>query len=372
MRRGFLGTQLSVTFCTIREASSNNMIDATLTDSKVSTFIEEQTKGTLAYIQAWLDLITRLYGYSVIPLTTTDADGKVTGFLPLCSVHSLLTGRRLVALPFSDLCPLLAVDEASANALVDQAILLAQQQKAEYLELRTGSSDVLAERPELVEGNLYVRWLMPLSADPDIVWSNLRKPIQRQVKKSQKLGVQVRIAQHRDEMAHYYRLHLQTRCKKHGMPAQPRRYFFELWDAFAEGGAVHLLLAEYQGAVIAGMILLASGTTIRYAYGASDERYLNLAPNDLLMWTAVKLGCTLGYQTLDMGRTACDNEGLMEFKRRWGAIREPLPYYYYPHMAGLASTSESSWKFRLLTSCWRHLPLQIAGPLGGYLYKHLG
>ena len=135
---------------------------------------------------------------------------------------------------------------------------------------------------------------------------------------------------------------------------------------------MQLLLAEYEGMVIAGMILLASGTTIRYAYGASDERYLNLAPNDLLMWTAIKLGCSLGYQTLDMGRTATDNEGLMEFKRRWGAIKDPLPYYYYPHMAGLASTSETSWKYRLLTSSWKKLPLQVAGPLGSYLYKHLG
>ena len=164
----------------------------------------------------------------------------------------------------------------------------------------------------------------------------------------------------------------QTRCKKHGMPVQPQSYFFALWDNFAKSAVMQLLLAEYQGTVIGGMILLASGTTIRYAYGASDEHYLNLAPNNLLMWTAIKLGCTQGYQTLDMGRTACDNQGLMEFKRRWGTIKEPLPYYYYPQMAGLASTSENSWKFRLLTSCWKKLPLAVAGSLGGYLYKHLG
>jgi FemAB-related protein (PEP-CTERM system-associated) len=348
------------------------MIHSFLADSRWDACVEQQIKHSFYYSQAWLKLLTQLYGYSVIELTTRNTNGDITGFLPLCSMRSPLTGRRLVALPFSDLCPLLAADETSANALIDQAILLAQQQKVRYVELRTGSNNVLAQRPELVEGNLYVRWLMPLSTDSESIWSSLRKPIQRQVKKSQKLGVQVRIAQRRDDVAQYYRLHLQTRCKKHGMPAQPKRYFFELWDAFAENGAMQLLLAEYQGTVIAGMILLASGANIRYAYGASDEQYLNLAPNDLLMWTAIELGCTLGYQTLDMGRTACDNEGLMEFKRRWGAIKEPLPYYYYPHMAGLASTSESSWKVRLLTSYWKRLPLQVAGPLGGYLYKHLG
>jgi FemAB-related protein (PEP-CTERM system-associated) len=341
-------------------------------DSRLSTFIERQAKDSLYYSQAWLDLISTLYGYSVIPLTATNTEGKIMGFLPLCSMQSPLTGRRLVALPFTDLCPLIAEDEASTNALIDQAIRLARQQKAKYLELRSGVNEVLAKRSELVQGNIYVRWLTPLVADPDIVWSSLRKNVQQKIRKSQKLGVQVRLAQLREDMVHFYRLHLLTRSKKHGMPAQPLGFFFELWNFFAASGNVRLLLAEYQGTIIAGTILLISGTTIRYAYSASDERYLHLAPNNLLLWETIMWGCKQGYQTLDLGRTALDNEGLMEFKRGWGAIKEPLPYYYYPHMAGLASTSETSWKFRLLTSGWKRLPLWLAGPLGGSLYKHLG
>ncbi len=348
------------------------MTDITLSDSQVNTFVEQQAKDLIYYSPAWLNLITRTYGFSLIPLTSINAAGQITGYLPLCSMRSLLTGHRLVSFPFSDHCPLLAVDEISANDLIDQAIRLAQQQKVHYLELRTGSNSVLAKHPDIAEGNLYVRWLLPLSADVEAAWSKLRKPVQHQVKKSRKLGVQVRMAQSHEDMDHYYRLHLQTRCKKYGMPAQPRRYFLELWDTFSASGAVQLLLAEYEQKIIGGMILLASGKTVRYAYGASDERYLNLAPNNLLMWTAITWGCEQGYQTLDMGRTACDNEGLMEFKRRWGAIQVPLPYYYYPHIAGLASTSEQSWKFRLLTSCWKRLPLQVTGPMGGYFYKHLG
>src|SRR5437667_951717 len=262
------------------------MTDVSLADSSLSTFIEQQTKDSLYYSQAWLDLITKLYGYSVISLTTSNTSGQASGFLPLCFMQSPLTGRRLVALPFSDVCPLLAVDDSSANDLIEQAICLAQEKKVKYLELRTGVNEVAIKRSDLVEGNLYVRWLMPLTADPDTVWSGLRKPVQHQIKKSRKLGVQVRTAQSREDMAEYYQLHLQTRSKKHGMPAQPQRFFFELWDAFAPSGAMQLLLAEYQGTAIAGIILLASGTTIRYAYGASDERYLNLAPNNLLIWTA--------------------------------------------------------------------------------------
>jgi FemAB-related protein (PEP-CTERM system-associated) len=341
-------------------------------DNSWSSLIEEQVKDVFYYDHRWFDLIHKLYGYDIIPLTTTNAERQITGFLPLCSVSSPLTGRRLVSLPFSDQCPLLAIDNASANDLIDQAIQLAKRQQVKYLELRSGRHDVLLKRSDLTENNLYVNWIVPLSDHSENVWKALRKPVQHQIKKSQKLGIQVRTAQKREDMALYYKLHLQTRTKKHGMPSQSKDYFFQLWDTFAPSGVLQLLLAEYQGKAVAGIILLAYGSSIHYAYGASDEQYLNLAPNNLLFWTAIAWGCTEGYKRFDLGRTACDNQGLMEFKRRWGAIQEPLPYYYFPCTAGLVATSENSWKYRLLTDTWRKLPLAITSRMGGLLYKHLG
>lgn len=340
--------------------------------SSLNTFVEQYTKEAFYYSQEWIDLVTKLYSYSLIPLTTTDKAGQITGYLPLCYMQSPLTGSRLVSLPFSDYCPLLAVDDASADDLVDQAIRLAQRRKVKYLELRTGAHGTLATRTDLVESNLYVRWLLPLADDPDIVWSGLRKPVQHQIRKSRKMDVQIRAALNHEDMMQYYRLHLQTRSKKHGMPAQPQRFFTLLWENLAAKGALQVLLAEHRGKVIAGIVLLLSGTKLQYAYGASDESSLHLAPNNLLLWTAIEWGCTHGFEVFDFGRTAQDNEGLMEFKRRWGATKEPLPYYYYPHITGLASTPENSWKFRLLTSYWRKLPLSVSGPLGGYLYRHMG
>jgi FemAB-related protein (PEP-CTERM system-associated) len=335
------------------------------------TLIEERAKNSFYYDQRWLEMLTSFYGYRITRLMTKDQDGQITGFLPLCSVNSVLTGRRLVSLPFSDQCPLLAVDEASANDLIAQALRLARQKKVKYLELRSGANEQLAQHADLMESNLYVNWSIHLSERAEDVWSKLRKPVQHQIKKSQKNGVHIRVAQTREDMLLYFNMHLQTRGKKHGMPVQSRKYFMTLWDTFAVNDTMRLLLAEYEGKTIAGIVLFASGTTLHYAYGASDENYLKLAPNNLLFWDAITWGCEHGYKIFDLGRTARDNAGLMEFKRRWGAVQEPLPYYYYPHTAGLASTSENSRKFRLLTSTWRKLPLAVTAPLGAWLYKHM-
>ena len=117
---------------------------------------------------------------------------------------------------------------------------------------------------------------------------------------------------------------------------------------------------------------LGSGRTLRYAYGASDPGALHLAPNNLLFWEAIAWGCEQGFSVFDFGRTERDNQGLMQFKRGWGGTETPLPYYYSPQIAGLASTSRRSWKYRVFTSCWRVLPLGISAPLGRALYRHLG
>ncbi|HKO25449.1 MAG TPA: GNAT family N-acetyltransferase, partial [Chloroflexota bacterium] len=246
--------------------------------TSVDAHVAQEMTHTLYYTPAWLDLITDLYGSSALSLISTNASGRVTGYLPLCFIQSPVTGRRLVSLPFADHCPLLATDEASANDLVDQAILLAQEKRAKYLELRAGVNDVLARRSDLVASNLYVRWLKPLTPDGDALWQSVDGSVRRAIKKAKRLGVHVRMVQDRAEMEHFYRLHVLTRSKKLGMPAQPRRYFFALWDTFAPSGALQLWLAEQQGVMVAGSILLASATTVQLAYNASDARYQHVRP----------------------------------------------------------------------------------------------
>ncbi len=348
------------------------MIQATRTDSQLQDFLATHASDHFYFNPAWLDLITSLYGYTPVQLTATDSSGKLSGFLPLCYMESPLTGRRLVSLPFSDYCPLLADDEDSAHQLVNQAIELARQKRVRYLELRAGLNETLARRDDLAAGSLYARWLVELAPDSDVSWARLRPAARRKVKKARSHGVKVRLAERREDMREYYRLHLLTRTKKHGMPAQPLSFFLRLWDAFAPGGQLHLELAEYEGKVIAAHITAFSGTMARYLYGASDERFHDLGAGYLLTWESIARGGQHGYQLLDLGRTAYESQGLMQFKRSWGAVEEASPYYYFPAIAGLASTPESSRKYQLLTRCWRRMPLQISAPLGGFLYRHLG
>jgi hypothetical protein len=93
------------------------MIGILLQGSDWNMAIEQQAQESIYYSTPRLDLITGLYGYSLVPPVAADANGRVIGFLSLCSVSSSLRGRRLIALPIADQCHLLAADSASADSL---------------------------------------------------------------------------------------------------------------------------------------------------------------------------------------------------------------------------------------------------------------
>lgn len=338
----------------------------------LTQFIERHTDEPFYYRRSWLELLSRLYGYSVYTLTSRAPDGSLAGFLPVMAIHSPLTGRRVVSLPFSDFCPPLVASDAAMQDLLEQTLALAREERARYVELRSGQIEALNGQPGLARNDLYTRWVIPLLADLQAVWKQAKSSARGHVRKASRQGVKVRVGKSVSDVDAYHQLHLRTRSRKHGMPAQSRRFFHELWETFGATGGARVLLAEYEGAVVAGKILLISGATVRDAYAASDERFLRLGPNDALMWEAISWSSGAGYTRYDMGRTARDNPGLAQFKRSWGAVEEPLPYYYAPDVAGLAATSEASWRYRMLTACWRRLPLPVAAQVGGMLYRHLG
>lgn len=68
------------------------MVQTSFFDIRLNTFVERQAKDSFYHSQLWRDLITKLYGYSPISLTTTDGTGQITGMLPLCFLESPLAG----------------------------------------------------------------------------------------------------------------------------------------------------------------------------------------------------------------------------------------------------------------------------------------
>jgi len=93
-----------------------------------------------------------------------------------------------------------------------------------------------------------------------------------------------------------------------------------LYSSFADQLVV--LLAEVDGTAIAGILFLIHGDTLYYKFNASID--LTLRPNDLLIWSGMRLGRERGLSALDFGLSDTAQPGLVRFKRKFATSERPI------------------------------------------------
>lgn len=188
---------------------------------------------------------------------------------------------------------------------------------------------------------------------------------QRNVRKAERAGVEIKWGTTASDVETFYRLHLLTR-QRLGVLIQPRRYFYLFAKSIIERGLGFVLTAWAEQVPIAVAMFLAWNGTLMYKYGASDAEYWKCRPNNLLFWEAIHWGCENGYHTFDWGRTDLDDQGLREFKSGWGAMEEPLTY----SMVANALFRESSGGLRnAVKAVIRRSPQWVCQAIGECLYR---
>jgi CelD/BcsL family acetyltransferase involved in cellulose biosynthesis len=298
--------------------------------------------ATIFHHPAWLRLLRDTYRYEMSACVVGDAG------LPIAAV----TGRRLVALPFSDLCPPLGETPELARAL--EAF-----RDGRPLELRGGF-------PDATPGERFHHHVLALEPDVEAVVRRFaRSQALRGVRRARREGLTCERRIDEAALRSFYALHMRTR-RRLGVPTQPRRFILALERLFADGLGFVLLVRAGERPV-AGAVFLTFGGVLTYKYGASDERFLGSRPNNLLFMEAIRWGCEHGMRTLDFGRTHWGQEGLRAFKLAWGAEERELRYRHLGAVSGHHPQLE-----RLLGGAIRRSPPLAGRVIGEVLYRHAG
>lgn len=316
----------------------------------------------------WLELIQAQYKYDISALCIRGEDGAVEAGLPLARVESRLTGKRLVALPFSDTCSPLVSREADPGAGAALGMALAAAAEREGLPLCV-HAPLEGVAPESVVRR-FVRHELPLSEDLAAVEKQFSKNrVTRNIKKARKEGLEFELGRDRAALDGFYRLHLLTR-RKLGVPTQPKR-FIRRFERLFEAGLGFVGTVRDEGVAVAAGVFLAFDGTLTYKYGASDPAALGKRPNHLLHAEAIRWGCENGQRLYDLGRSDLDNEGLRTFKSTWGATEIDLAYTYLgqpvPDPDGEHGTRE-----QLVEKVIQRSPAFVGRVAGELLYRHYG
>jgi CelD/BcsL family acetyltransferase involved in cellulose biosynthesis len=335
-----------------------------IADPEWLAFVEGSPDAEVFHHPRWLELLRRQYGYRIEACCLANGNGIEAG-IPVARIESRLTGRRLVSLPFSDVCSPALASGADSGALAALGQALAEEARRTELGLTVHAP--LPGTPEAIVQPRFVRHLLALNADPSEVEASYAKQIKRGIKKAEREGLRVERRGDRSALDSFYALHLETR-RRLGVPTQPKgfiRRFEELFDAGL--GFVALVLDGSEP--IAAAVFLTHNGTATYKYGASDAGSLGKRPNNLLFAEVIRWACETGFQTLDFGRTDLDNEGLRSFKRSWGAQEESLSYTY---LGEDEPSLEPALRDRIMQTTIQRSPAVVGRLAGAALYKHFG
>jgi lipid II:glycine glycyltransferase (peptidoglycan interpeptide bridge formation enzyme) len=139
-------------------------------------------------------------------------------------------------------------------------------------------------------------WVLDIRPDEEELLAGMKEKWRYNIRLAGRKKVQVREAMQPADVDTFYRLYEET-AKRDGFFIHPKEHYATILRLYGERDAAVLLLAEYEGTPIAGLIAVRCGPVTTYMFGASSNNERNRMPNHLLQWTAIRWakarGCTL-------------------------------------------------------------------------------
>lgn len=336
-----------------------------LSDPRWEIFTERHPQASVFHSTNWLRALQKAYGYEPLAITTCAPDVALDNGLIFCRIKSRLTGRRFVSLPFSDHCEPLVHSSHELDDLLLHMRPYVDSGKWKYVEIRPiniqpGSQSALCFRT-------YWWHRVDLGRSKQELFHRLHKDsIQRKIRRAEREKLEYAEGTAESLLASFYKLLIVTRRRQY-LPPQPLSWFRTLITSF--GDKLKIRVASKGDLPVASILTIAHKNTLVYKYGCSDARLHPLGGMALLLWKAIEDAKDMGFEQFDLGRSDCDNLGLVLFKERWGALASQLHYWAYPPRP--MGTPES-WKKEVLRRVVPLAPDFVLRATGKLLYGHIG
>ncbi len=320
---------------------------------------------SIFHTREWGLTLQKSYGYKPEYLLI-ERKGGGTAFLPIMEIASFLTGKRHISLPYSDYCPPIVNGEYPVGELAKDLLSIGANRGWNSLELRLGDGNVSFDGRHCAE---YFHHVLDLSVGEEQIFRDMRDSTRRNIKKSQREGLEVSVSTSMADLRDYYHLNCLTR-RRHGLPPQPFQFFLCLHEQLLERGQGIIVLARYRRTITAGAIFLQTGTKAYYKFGASEKLFQHLRPNNMVLWEGIRWYVRNGCRSLCFGRNEENNEGLRRYKLGWGAGESSINYYKYDFRKNLF-VDRVNLASGIHTKVFRHAPLFLLRMIGSKIYRHM-
>ncbi len=165
--------------------------------------------------------------------------------------------------------------------------------------------------------------LVSLAGDESQWLERMKQKTRYNIRLAERKKVVVRPSQ---DVNDFYRLMITT-GERDGFGIHALEYYQRAYQLFHSQGKCELLVAEYEGRLLAGLMVFAQGQRAWYLYGASNDEERNRMPTYLLQWEAMRWAARAGCQEYDLVGVPDEEELVLEaqFAERseglWGVYR---------------------------------------------------
>ncbi len=146
------------------------------------------------------------------------------------------------------------------------------------------------------------------------------------VRKSQKSEFVVAHSEDESVLKTLYTLHTQN-LHSMGGRSKPWPVFSAMRDTFRYNDEYRIYFAEYDGQIIATLLLFYYNKTVEYFTPAIHVDFRSKQPMSLLIFEAMCDACKAGFKYWNWGGTWLTQEGVYHFKKHWGSLDHVYKYY---------------------------------------------
>jgi CelD/BcsL family acetyltransferase involved in cellulose biosynthesis len=306
-------------------------------------------------------------------LLLLDEHGSCRGGLVLFLVSSWLTGNRLVSLPWASYGDPMVNSVGEFEALFTGVVELSKRVQASYVEIKSrDSAGLLSESQLMVAVQHHKAHMLDIQGGLDRVWERLHHScIRKMIGRAERKGVKVRPATSEAEVCEFHKMWCIDR-RTLGLPPHNLEYFRNIWKYLAPLGLVQFWVAEKDGQLLGGLCTFLSKETVFTIYIAASGAFRRYGGGPCLYWAVIRSALERGLKTVDLGKTSPGDDGLMEFKRRWGAREVETPVFYYPRAMGTSTFDPASLPYRTMRYFWRTVPPGLGQIAGRFFWRHTG
>jgi FemAB-related protein (PEP-CTERM system-associated) len=326
------------------------------------SYVANSAHSSVYHLSKWKAVVEKSFGHKTFYLMAENKKG-IEGLLPLVLLSSKLFGKFLVSLPFFNYGGICAESKEAMDLLLREAINIAQEEKAEHIELRHSSNYNLS----LPAKETKVAMVLEINANPGNIWDKLDPKVRNQVRKAEKVGLKV-IAGGRQGLDDFYKI-FTVNMRDLGTPVYGREFFRSILNEFPENTKMFSVYLDNR--VIASSLVIGFKDTLEVPWAASLGKYSQLCPNMLLYWKMIEYACLQGYKYFDFGRSSWDS-GTFKFKKQWGAKPKQLYWQYWlSNRNQLPEINPNNPKYKLAIKVWQHTPVFITKLIGPHIVKNI-